>query len=198
MRNFFRNLQVKSVLASILTIIMLVTSINFHEFLAVKAETGYITLYFIDSTAEQWVKNDNAKMKAIDNSNGHESYWMTQTSKNIWSVRVPKSAYNITFNRYSSDETTQWNSWSAGGRDENNAYYAEGSLDSDEKIYQTVTEQLDSEKKKGVTEVSVSLTTKGNAHENIRIEGIYDIDQLSSEVEGLIGVPVEIYCYYRC
>ena len=82
--------------------------------------------------------------------------------------------------------------------DEDNAYYAEGSLDSDEKIYQTVTEQLDSEKKKGVTEVSVSLTTKGNAHENIRIEGIYDIDQLSSEVEGLIGVPVEIYCYYRC
>lgn len=68
---------------------MLITSINFHEFLALKAETGYITLYFIDRTAEQWVKNDTAKMKAIDNSNGHENYWMTQTSENIWSVSVP-------------------------------------------------------------------------------------------------------------
>lgn len=30
-------------------------------------------------------------------------------------------------NRYAEDKTTQWNSWSAGGRDKNNAYYVDGS-----------------------------------------------------------------------
>lgn len=39
---------------------------------------------------------------------------------------MPKSAYNITFNRLNSSKSTQWNSWSAGGRDSNNAYYADG------------------------------------------------------------------------
>lgn len=83
-------------------------------------------MYFIDNTAEQWVKNDNAKIKAVDNSNGHDGYWMTQMDEITWSVQVPKSAYNITFDRYNPDKTTQWNSWSAGGRDGNNAYYADG------------------------------------------------------------------------
>lgn len=43
-----------------------------------------------------------------------------------WSVTIPESAYNITFNRLNADMDTQWNSWSAGGRDSNNAYYADG------------------------------------------------------------------------
>ncbi|MBQ3514043.1 MAG: VWA domain-containing protein [Lachnospiraceae bacterium] len=45
----------------------------------------------------------------------------------IWSVNVPENAYNITFNRYSPDKSTKWNSWSAGGRDNNNAYFVDGS-----------------------------------------------------------------------
>ena len=85
-------------------------------------------LYYnlIDNTAEKWVKNDNAKIKAVDNSNGHTAYWMTQKNETTWSVKIPKNAYNITFNRYAEDKTTQWNSWSTGGRDKNNAYYVDG------------------------------------------------------------------------
>lgn len=90
-------------------------------------EEKNVTIYFIDQTKEKWVENDNAVMKAIDNTNGHESYWMTKVDEITWRVNVPESAYNITFNRYSSDKITQWNSWSAGGRDANNAYYADGS-----------------------------------------------------------------------
>ena len=106
---------------------MTFVSIDLSQVIPVEAATDYVTLYFIDNTAEKWVKNDNAKMKAIDNSNGHAGYWMTQVDETTWSVEVPESAYNITFNRYSPDEVTQWNSWSAGGRDENNAYSADGS-----------------------------------------------------------------------
>ena len=44
-----------------------------------------------------------------------------------WKAQVPESAYNITFNRLSPDKLIEWNSWSAGGRDGNNVYYADGS-----------------------------------------------------------------------
>lgn len=119
----------KRLLAGILAVIMVLTGINFNQLAPVNAEAAieYDTLYFIDNTAEKWIKNDNAKIKAIDNTNGHTTYWMTQIDETTWSVKVPESAYNITFSRYSPDKTTQWNSWSAGGRDENNAYYADGS-----------------------------------------------------------------------
>ena len=123
MGNYLRKLQVKRILAGIWAVVMVLTSVNLSQFVSAQAAIEYVTLYFIDNTVQKWVKNDNAKMKAIDNSNGHDSYWMTQMDETTWSVKVPKSAYNITFNRYSSDKTTQWNSWSAGGRDENNAYY---------------------------------------------------------------------------
>lgn len=114
-------------IAIILSIVLTMVGIDFGQVVSVKAETDYTTLYFIDDTKEQWISNNHAVMKAIDNSNQHNSYWMTQVDDATWSVKVPKSAYNITFNRYKSDKTTQWNSWSAGGRDGNNAYYAEGS-----------------------------------------------------------------------
>ncbi|MCI8407780.1 MAG: VWA domain-containing protein [Lachnospiraceae bacterium] len=127
MRNYSINKQVKRILAGILTIIMVFVSIDLSQFVSVQAATEYDTLYLIDNTAEKWVKNDNAKIKAIDNSNGHTAYWMTKKNETTWSVKVPKSAYNITFNRYAEDKTTQWNSWSAGGRDKNNAYYVDGS-----------------------------------------------------------------------
>ena len=118
----------KRLVVIIITIAMLFTNINLKQFAIKTAASGsYVTLYFIDNTAENWVKDDNAKIKAIDNTNGHDDYWMTQIDDKIWSVRVPESAYNITFNRYSEDKTTQWNSWSAGGHDGNNAYYADGS-----------------------------------------------------------------------
>ncbi len=85
-----------------------------------------VTLYFIDNTNEKWIKNDNAVMELVDNTYGHDHYMMTKLDDETWAAQVPASAYNITFNRYDSGKTAQWNSWSAGGRDENNAYYAEG------------------------------------------------------------------------
>lgn len=127
MKNYSKKMRWKRVLATILTLLMVVVNLNLGQIISVKAATDYVTLYFVDNTADNWVKNDNATMKAIDNSNGHKSYWMTKVNDTLWSVDVPESAYNLTFNRYDSSKTTQWNSWSAGGRDENNAYYALGS-----------------------------------------------------------------------
>ncbi|MDE7156492.1 MAG: hypothetical protein K2O02_00730 [Lachnospiraceae bacterium] len=51
---------------------------------------------------------------------------MSTTDRRTWSVRVPKSTYNVTFNRLNSNQTAQWNSWSAGGRDGYNTYYVYG------------------------------------------------------------------------
>ena len=118
----------KQILAVILAIVILFTSINLGMF-EVDAEENdtYTTLYLIDNTAEKWIGNDNAIIELVDNSSGHDSYMMTKVDDTIWSVSVPESAYNITFNRYSSDKLTQLNSWSAGGRDSNNAYFADGS-----------------------------------------------------------------------
>ena len=127
MKNYSKKTQGKKILAGILTVIMILASINLSPFAFVQAATEYDTLYLIDNTASKWVKNDNAKIKAIDNTNGHTEYWMEQKDEITWSVKIPKSAYNITFNRYGEDKTTQWNSWSAGGRDNNNAYYVDGS-----------------------------------------------------------------------
>ena len=64
--------------------------------------------------------------RLVDNSNGHDHYEMTKISEYIWQAIVPTSATNITFNRLSPNGQTQWNSFSAGGRGTNNAYYADG------------------------------------------------------------------------
>lgn len=127
MYNYSRIKQVKRILAGILIVIMVLVSIDLSPFVSVTAAAEYDTLYLIDNTFEKWVKNDNSEIKAIDNSNGHTEYWMTQKDEITWSVKIPKNAYNITFNRYAGDKTTQWNSWSAGGRDKNNTYYVDGS-----------------------------------------------------------------------
>lgn len=69
-----------------------------------------------------------------------------------------------------------------------------GIIDSEERVYQTVTEQLKNPQKEGVTAVSVSLSIKGNAEKRVGIVDMYDFDKLSSDVVGLVGVPVEIGC----
>ena len=127
MRNYSKKMQCKKLLAIILMLLMVLVNLNLGKIQVVQAAKDYVKLYFVDNTDNNWVKNDNATMKAIDNSNDHKGYWMTKVNDNLWSVDVPKSAYNLTFNRYDSNKTTQWNSWSAGGRDEKNAYYALGS-----------------------------------------------------------------------
>ncbi|MBD5135896.1 MAG: hypothetical protein HDT39_08040 [Lachnospiraceae bacterium] len=110
-----------------MAIVTLLVGMNLNQIVFAETAVQYVTLYFVDNTAEQWIKDDNAMIKAIDNTNGHESYWMTQVNEILWETSVPMSAYNITFNRCSPDKTTQWNSWSTGGRDGNSVYYAEGS-----------------------------------------------------------------------
>lgn len=131
MRDLVKNkrlkMDFKRVLAGILIAVFALTSIDLSQCINVSAAMQYVTLYFIDNTAEQWIKNDSAVIELVDNTDGHKKYTMTKKDDTTWSVNVPVSAYNITFNRYSPDKITQWNSWSAGGRDKNNTYYADGS-----------------------------------------------------------------------
>lgn len=118
----------RKVLSLVLIIMVLFTSIRLDGFIVNADEMqSYITLYLIDNTSEKWIANNAALIELVDNSSGHDSYMMTKVNSITWSVNVPESAYNITFNRYNQDKTVQWNSWSAGGRDSNNAYYVDGS-----------------------------------------------------------------------
>lgn len=120
------NQTIKKIVVCILMVSLVLTGLQTDSLILHAQTTSYTTLYFVDDTQEQWISNDNAIIELVDNSNGHTSYIMDKTSSNQWQIQVPVSAYNITFNRYNSDKTTQWNSWSAGGRDSNNTYHAQG------------------------------------------------------------------------
>ncbi len=128
--SFFMNKVEKRVGILFLLLIMMFTEINFDGFTqeakADIAKTRNVILYFMDNSAENWVKNDDAVIQLVDNTNGHNYYDMTKIDDTIWSVSVPETAYNITFNRMNSNKSVQWNSWSAGGKDNNNTYYADG------------------------------------------------------------------------
>lgn len=123
-----RNVKIRRIVAFLLVAVIIIAGRPFDG-VGVNADTteNMVTLYFVDNTNEQWVRNDNAVMVLVDNTNGHINFDMTKLDDTTWSAQVPESAYNITFNRYDEGKTTQWNSWSAGGRDNNNAYYADGS-----------------------------------------------------------------------
>lgn len=122
--------KIKCFVSILLTVIIIFNGSNINCIIRnVNADTDNTetqVLYFIDNTAEKWISNDNAVIQLVDNTNGHISYYMNKTDDYVWSVNVPKSAINITFNRLDSDKKIQWNSWSAGGRDNNNTYYADG------------------------------------------------------------------------
>lgn len=118
----------KQILSMILIVVMLLTGVNLEAFrFEVQAEQINTTIFFVDNTSNCWLSNDNAIIELVDNTNGHVHYTMSKVDDITWSVSVPKTAYNITFNRLNPDDKSQWNSWSAGGRDSNNAYYADGS-----------------------------------------------------------------------
>lgn len=121
-------LKLKKYLAVILMVAITGGNLQIDNFMMyADAQEEMVDLYFVDDTKEQWIKNDNAVIDLIDNTHNHVHYEMIKQDDVTWKVQVPKSAYNITFNRYNSDKTTQWNSWSAGGRDSYNTYYADGS-----------------------------------------------------------------------
>ncbi len=66
-----------------------------------------------------------------------------------------------------------------------------GVKDPDEKMYQTLTENMDDPSEQ-LKDVSVSLKTNGYIGNEVMIENIYNVDLLSTDVEGLIGVPIEL------
>lgn len=67
-----------------------------------------------------------------------------------------------------------------------------GILDCDEKIMQVYSATLEQEDRPEVKGISVAFAASGNIQKTTKIENMYDIDIHSSEVIGLIGVPIEI------
>lgn len=128
MGKMFKSKKIKRVVSLVLMLAVLGTSMGLERFVQVIwAQTTYTKIYLKDNTVEHWLGNDNAVMELFDNTSGHVHYIMTKEDSDTWSVQVPDTTYNVTFNRLSPDGNTQWNSWSAGGRDSNNVYFADGS-----------------------------------------------------------------------
>ena len=120
--------NIRRFVSALLVLIICVTSSGFEYFVTeAKSQASEIKIYLKDNTVNKWISNDNATIEAVDNSTGHVHYKMVKEDNTTWSVKVPETAYNFTFNRLSSDGKTQWNSWSAGGRDGKNIYYVDGS-----------------------------------------------------------------------
>lgn len=116
---------IKKITSFILVIAIIGTSIGMDNFTKkVKGADSYMTLYLKDDTQQHWLENDNAVIEMVDNTFGHDHYIMNKVDNVTWSVKVPSSTYNVTFNRLSPDKGTQWNSWSAGGRDNHSTYHA--------------------------------------------------------------------------
>lgn len=67
-----------------------------------------------------------------------------------------------------------------------------GILDGKEKIYQIYEEIITEQEKPEITKVTVAFEGNGNLQKTTYIENMYNIDILSTDVVGLVGVPVEI------
>ncbi len=67
-----------------------------------------------------------------------------------------------------------------------------GVLDPDEKLDQTAVNDFPLQDGRGITRVEVSMNISGNIEKEVGILDIYDLDSLSRDVVGLVGVPVEI------
>lgn len=122
-----RKKNLRGFISALLILAMVITSIGIEQFgTKVYAQGSETKIYFKDKTENGWISHDNAAIEAVDNSKGHIHYGMTKEDDTTWSVKVPSTSNNFTFNRLSSDGKKQWNSWSAGGRDGNNTYCADG------------------------------------------------------------------------
>lgn len=70
-----------------------------------------------------------------------------------------------------------------------------GITDDKEYVRQELSESIEEEVNDGaITNVTVKLDVTGDASENTTINNVYNEDILSSNVEGLVGVPVDINC----
>lgn len=68
----------------------------------------------------------------------------------------------------------------------------DGILDSNERIINTARKEFDSEEGRGITEVCVEIDAICGNHSKVNITSVYEIDILSQNVVGLVGVPIEI------
>lgn len=69
-----------------------------------------------------------------------------------------------------------------------------GIPDSEEIINQIFEQEIVDTEKKAVTKVTIDMSTAGNIENTTSISNVYNIDKMSSDVVGLISVPVEINC----
>ena len=123
-----RRKNFRRVISVVLMLVVLATCSGIEQFATLAyAQVSEITIYLKDNTENGWISKDDAIIEAVDNTTGHDHYSMVKVNDTTWSIRVPNTATNFTFNRLSSDGKTQWNSWSAGGRDNNNTYVVDGS-----------------------------------------------------------------------
>lgn len=79
--------------------------------------------------------------------------------------------------------------WNPLGEDSD----GDGILDGEEVLKQTREEEIDETIKQGVKKVSVTLECSGDIDERLSVVNTFDIDLQSSNVVGIIGVPVEIH-----
>lgn len=70
----------------------------------------------------------------------------------------------------------------------------DGTIDSQEIVKQIFEQKILDSEKKAVNKISVEMSTNGNIENTCAISNTYNIDKMSSDVVGLIGVPVEINC----
>jgi hypothetical protein len=68
---------------------------------------------------------------------------------------------------------------------------SDGTPDNSEKVEQAITKQIEDDENPQITEVTVSMTAQGNVVSSIKIKNMFHIDVQTSDVPGLIGVPVE-------
>lgn len=68
----------------------------------------------------------------------------------------------------------------------------DGIQDNVEKINQNLEVDIVENEKPEVTQIKVQMQANGNIENTTTIESVYEEDVMSSEIEGLIGVPVEI------
>lgn len=67
-----------------------------------------------------------------------------------------------------------------------------GILDGDEVFYQTTSLEINEEGASAVTKVDVAFNTAHCIDSVCQIQNIYGVDVVSSEVEGLVGVPIDV------
>ena len=69
-----------------------------------------------------------------------------------------------------------------------------GIWDSEEKLSQNLQKNFSDTEGHGVTKVEVAMDITGNIQNKVGIINVYEMDSLSRNVMGLVGVPVEIRC----